>query len=170
MRIISIVGLKQAGKTTLLVALARELNRQGKRIGSIVSSADGQGVDLRASDTSWHFPKGSGQTATKEQLPTVVATAEGIDPEALARAHFGGHDLVFAEGFVEAPLPKIEIYRKAGGLPPLIQSASTPGLWVALVTDTEFAGLPCPALKFTDTMWLQLLGSLAWDRAKILSA
>ena len=47
--------------------------------------------------------------------------------------------------------------------------AGDPEQWVAIVTDDTRLDTACPLLHFQDTMWLQLLASLAWDQARIIS-
>lgn len=169
MRIISIVGHKDAGKTTLLVALARDFNRRGKKVGSIARGTDR--AEAKGSDGARHFQEGLTDALTVSGDETVVLHTRGAtDPESLARRYFEGYDVVLVEGFVDSALPKIEIHRSATGPEPLIRSAPVPSQWIAVVTDSDVGKLPCPALRFTDTMWLQLLLSIAWDHAKVVSA
>ena len=40
--------------------------------------------------------------------------------------------------------------------------------WVAVVTDDEKFEAPCPVLRFRDTMWLQLLANIGWEKARLL--
>ncbi len=91
---------------------------------------------------------------------------EDTDPITLARRYFDGADLVLVEGFTSAPIPKIEVYRREVGGPPLYQP-TLPGAadWLAIVTDDDQLQAGCPVLRFRDTMWLQLLSNLGWERA-----
>lgn len=169
MRIISIVGHKGAGKTTLLVALARDFNRRGKKVGSIARAPDGWRLDPQTSDGTRHFLEGLTDALTIVNPESVLIQDHGpSDPESLARRHFPDYDLVLVEGFQDAPLPKIEIFRKATGAQPMIRAAADQKQWIAMVTDSDLGQLPCPALRFTDTMWLQLLLSITWDHAKVV--
>jgi molybdopterin-guanine dinucleotide biosynthesis protein len=92
------------------------------------------------------------------------------DPEALARRYLSEADIVLVEGFPGASLPKIEVYRRESGPAPVYRP-DLPGAadWLAVVTDDEKLQAPIPVLRFRDTMWLHLLASLAWDRAKPLT-
>ena len=91
------------------------------------------------------------------------------DPVALARHYLDGADIVLVEGFQAASLPKIEVFRKEVGPRPLyVAGAPNAGEWVALVTDDEKLDAACPVLRFRDTMWLQLLANLAWEKAQVL--
>ena len=54
--------------------------------------------------------------------------------------------------------------------PPLFRAdAEDAREWVVIVTDDPTMDAPCTVLNFHDTMWLQLLATLAWDRARELS-
>jgi len=132
-RMISIIGRRNAGKTTFLNALAAELVRRKFRVVTIDEATD-----------------------------------RDADPIALARRSVDA-DMVLVEGFADAPVPKIEVYRSAAGLKPLFDPAvHDPGDWVAMVTDDRDFRAPFPVFRFSDTAWLVTLANLAWDRAKIL--
>ena len=64
------------------------------------------------------------------------------------------------EGCRQAPIPKIEIFRSAVGPAPIAATAPHPEPWVALLSDVPVPQVSCPVLRFTDTMWLQLLASI----------
>ncbi len=171
MRLISIVGLKNAGKTTLLVALARELNRRGKRVATIKHATHPATVDLQGTDSWRHYHEGLADAvmiASPDIRVLFERRPDDTDPETLARRYFADRDLVLVEGFKQFPIPKIEIYRRAVGPTPLVKSLPDTGHWVAVLTDTDLNGTPCPVLRFNDTMWLQLLAGLAWDHAKVI--
>ena len=132
-RMISIIGLKNAGKTTFLLALAAELTRR------------------------------------KFRVMTIKRDTEESDPIALARRSLTSADMVLVEGFEEARLPKIEVYRRVAGPKPIFDpDKHDPGDWVAMVTDDADLKAPFPVFRFSDTSWLVTIANLAWDRAKIL--
>jgi molybdopterin-guanine dinucleotide biosynthesis protein len=80
-----------------------------------------------------------------------------------------GADIVVVEGFKAAPLPKIEVFRRAVADKPLYNPRVTNAReWVAIVTDDADFEAECPVLHFHDTIWLQLVASLAWDRSLVL--
>ncbi len=82
-----------------------------------------------------------------------------------------GADIVLTEGYKAAPLPKIEVFRRAVADTPIYDpTASNAGQWVAIVTDDPDLEADCPVLHFNDTIWLQLLANLAWDRSLILDS
>ncbi len=165
-RMISIIGLKNAGKTTFLVALAAELVRRKFRVMTIKHGSHPADMDQQGKDTwrHWHEGKESpGQRVLLERTETES------DPIMLARRYLGGADIVLVEGFKRAPLPKIEVYRAVAGPKPIFDPAvHDPGDWVAMVTDDRDLRMPFPVFRFSDTAWLVTIANLAWDRAKIL--
>lgn len=171
MRIVSIVGHKSAGKTTLVVALAREFNRQQKRVATIKHASHPADIDREGTDSWRHYHEGLADgvmVAAPSMRVVVERRPDETDPETLARRYFADRDLVIVEGFKRAALPKIEVFRRSVATEPLIQTAEYPERWIAVATDTALEGLPCPVLRFTDTMWLQLLASYAWSEAKVV--
>ena len=70
------------------------------------------------------------------------------------------------EGFKRAPMPKIEVFRRAVAPKPIYDpAASDAGQWVAIVTDDYGFEADVRILRFNDTMWLQLLANVAWEHA-----
>ncbi|HEX7336569.1 MAG TPA: molybdopterin-guanine dinucleotide biosynthesis protein B [Gemmatimonadales bacterium] len=172
-RIISIVGRKNAGKTTLAVALTSELVRRKHRVMTIKHGHHPADVDRQGSDTWRHFHEGQAERvliASPELRVLFERSADDYDPIGLARRYMEGADIVIAEGFKAAPLPKIEVYRRAVADKPLYNPRATNAReWVAVLTDDPDFEAECSVLHFNDTIWLQLLASLAWDRALVLA-
>lgn len=172
-RIISIVGRKNAGKTTLAVALTSELVRRKHRVMTIKHGHHPADVDRQGSDTWRHFHEGQAERvliASPELRVLFERSSDDYDPIGLARRYMEGADIVIAEGFKAAPLPKIEVYRRAVADKPLYTPRATNAReWMAIVTDDPDFAAECTVLHFNDTIWLQLLASLAWDRALVLS-
>jgi molybdopterin-guanine dinucleotide biosynthesis protein len=80
-----------------------------------------------------------------------------------------GADIVLTEGFKSAPLPKIEVFRKAvPGSPIYTEPSADTAQWIAVVTDDREFSANCTVLHFDDTFWLHLLASLAWEHSLIL--
>jgi len=171
-RMISIIGLKNAGKTTFLVALAAELARRKFRVMTIKHGSHAADMDQRGKDTWRHWHEGGAERVLMEgpgQRVVFERTREESDPVALARRYLTGADIVLVEGFKRAPLPKIEVYRGVAGPKPIFDPEThDPADWIALVTDDPDLRAPFPVFRFSDTSWLVSLANLAWDRAKIL--
>ena len=172
-RLISIIGLKNAGKTTFLVALAAELVRRKFRVMTIKHGSHAADMDQKGKDTWRHWHEGKAERVLMEgpgQRVLFEHTQVESDPITLAREYLAGADIVLVEGFKRAPLPKIEVYRTAAGPKPVFDPAlHNAADWVALVTDDPELRMPFPVLRFSDTAWLVTVASLAWDRAKILT-
>lgn len=169
---ISIIGLKNAGKTTFLVALAAEMARRKFRVMTIKHGSHAADMDQRGKDTWRHWHEGRAERVLMEgpgQRVLFERTKEESDPVALARRYLTGADIVLVEGFKRAPLPKIEVYRGVAGPKPIFDPEKhDPADWIALVTDDPDLRAPFPVFRFSDTSWLVSLANLAWDRAKIL--
>ena len=172
-RMISIIGRKNAGKTTLLVALAAELARRKFRVMTIKHGTHPADMDQRGKDTWRHWHEGKAERVLLEgpgQRVLWEHTERESDPIALARRYLDGGDIVLVEGFKRAPLPKIEVYRLTAGPDPIFDPAvHNPADWVAMVTDNADYRAGFPVFRFSDTAWLVTVASLAWDRAKILA-
>ncbi len=171
-RIISVVGRKNAGKTTLAVALATELVRRGYRVMTIKHGHHPAEADRRGSDTWRHFHEGRAERvliASPDLRVLFERSPDEYDPIALTRRYMQGADIVLTEGYKASTLPKIEVFRRAAASQPLYDpQAPNAGQWVAVITDDPDFTAHCTVLHFHDTIWLQLLANLAWDRALVL--
>jgi len=102
MKVISVVGTKKTGKTTLATALVRSLKRHGK-VGTIKNMA---GHPIDRGDTRRHFDAGA---------DTVIGLGDGqlklkrggTLESALAELEREGMDFAIVEGFKQSSLPKI---------------------------------------------------------------
>jgi len=170
-RMISIIGKKEAGKTTLVVALAAELHRKF-RVMTLKHGTHAADIDQHGKDTWRHWHEGKAERVLLEapgQRVLFEHTQHESDPVSLANRYLDGADIILAEGFSAYPLPKIEVFRKACGDAPLYDSARDDAdQWVAMVTDHASFRAPFPVFRFSDTNWLVSLANLAWDRARIL--
>lgn len=171
-RIITVIGRKNAGKTTLAVALSAELVRRGKRVMTIKHGHHPAEVDKPGTDSWRHFHEGRAER-TIIAGPSVRVlfdrADDDYDPVALARRYLPDADIVLAEGYRAAALPKIEVFRRGAGTAPIYDPAAPNAReWVALITD-EWDHPPTNGgpivLRFSDTIWLHTLASLAWERA-----
>jgi molybdopterin-guanine dinucleotide biosynthesis protein B len=171
-RIISVIGRKNAGKTTLAVALASELVRRGHRVMTIKHGHHPADADRPGSDTWRHFHEGRAERvliASPELRVLFERSPDNYDPVGLARQYMQGADIVLTEGYKASSLPKIEVFRRATGSPPLYDPAApNAGQWVAVITDDPDFRASCTVLHFHDTIWLQLLANLVWDHSLVL--
>lgn len=172
-RILTIIGRKHAGKTTLTVALASELARRGLRVMTMKHGHHAADVDHAGSDSWRHFREGRAERvllATPGQRVLFERAADEYDPAALARRYLGEADIVLVEGFHRAPLPKIEVFRRAVSAAPIYEAGSPEASrWAAIVTDDLDFEAPCRVIHFQDTMWLQLLATITLEQAQALA-
>ncbi|HEX9579846.1 MAG TPA: molybdopterin-guanine dinucleotide biosynthesis protein B [Gemmatimonadales bacterium] len=171
-RLISVIGKKDAGKTTLVVALASEFARRGKRVATIKHGSHPAQVDTPGTDTYRHYREGMAAQVLME-FPGGRVMFERVDqeaePEALVRRYLEA-EIVLIEGYKKANLPKIEVHRAAVHREPLFDQASPDAmLWAAMVTDDDQLRLTIPVFRFSDTAWLPSLANIAWDRAQQIS-
>src|SRR5258708_6389209 len=111
---ISIIGLKNAGKTTFLVALASELVRRKFRVMTIKHGSHAAEGDQKGRPAGRHGHGGRAERVLREspgQRVLFERTPEKSDQKPLARRYLSQADIVLVEGFKRAPLPKIEVYR-----------------------------------------------------------
>lgn len=168
-RIISIIGRKNTGKTTLTVALAAELARRGRRVMTMKHADHPAEVDRQGSDSWRHFHEGRAER-TLLVGPSVRVlfhrADDGYDPVALAQEHLSSAEIVLVEGYKRAPLPKIEVFRPSVAPTPLYDHALPNAAdWAAIVTDDPDYEAECRVIRFQDTMWLQLLTGITLERA-----
>ncbi|HNX40533.1 MAG TPA: molybdopterin-guanine dinucleotide biosynthesis protein B [Methanothrix sp.] len=103
MKVISVVGTKKTGKTTLVCALVASLARHG-RVGTIKNMA-GHAVDR--GDTARHFDAGADVTIGLGNARLKVSREIGDLEAALAELEADGVDYAIVEGFKHSSLPKI---------------------------------------------------------------
>ena len=84
------------------------------------------------------------KTAGTSRRRTSRAGGSLADPVALARRYMGDADIVLAEGYTRAPIPKIEVFRPSVAPTPIFDpTAPDAPLWAAIVTDDLDFEAPC---------------------------
>ncbi len=130
--IVSVVGAKHAGKTTLIERLLPALHQRGYRVGVIKHDAHSFEMDHPGTDT-WRFAAaGAGAVAIADpQRVAVIRRHSGEMPLAKVQGLLGDVDLILVEGYSREVLPRIEVRRSgiAGDKPAAV------GPTVAVVTD-----------------------------------
>lgn len=103
MKVISVVGTKKTGKTTLVCELVQALSKYG-RVGTVknmVSHSVDQG------DTKRHFDAGADMVVGLGEARLIVKRERGDLDSALAELEAEGMDYVVVEGFKHSDLAKI---------------------------------------------------------------
>lgn len=160
---LTVVGHKHVGKTTLVVRLTAELARRGHRIMTLKHGSHTFNLDPAATDTYRHYHEGGAERvamASPDKFAFVQRWAEELSPEEIARRYLAEADLVLCEGFKASALPKLEIHRREVAPAPLwtpgnAQSAS----WRALATDEPQPEFPGAQFSLASGSWLEELSS-----------
>lgn len=103
MKVISVVGTKKTGKTTMVAALVASLAKHGK-VGTIKNMA-GHPVDR--GDTKRHFDAGADVVIGLGEARLKVTRERGNLESALAELEAEGVNYAVVEGFKHSSLPKI---------------------------------------------------------------
>ena len=103
MKVISIVGTKKTGKTTLVSKLVSSLAKYGK-VGTIKNMATHHPVDH--GDTKCHFDAGADVVIGLGEARLKVTRERGDLDSALADLQAEGVDYAVVEGFKHSNLPK----------------------------------------------------------------
>jgi molybdopterin-guanine dinucleotide biosynthesis protein MobB len=140
--LICVVGFSGSGKTTLMVDLIAALSRRGFKVGSIKHDSQGGRVDHPGKDSFRH--KAAGAATAIIASPHQVAMVTDVDheqrPEDLLPL-LNHVDIVLAEGYKRARLPKIEVYRPETGKPPACKG--DPHLLAVVSDAARDWGIPC---------------------------
>ncbi|MDJ0876749.1 MAG: molybdopterin-guanine dinucleotide biosynthesis protein B [Desulfobacterales bacterium] len=143
--LVCIVGYAGSGKTTLMVDLIDGLARRGYRVGTIKHDSQGGRVDHPGKDSFRH--KAAGAATSIISSPRQVAMVTDVEQEQRPEDLLGlmaGMDIVMAEGYKRAPLPKIEVFRSATGKEAACRGDAH---LLAVVSDTAVDwGVPCFAM------------------------
>lgn len=139
--VVSIIGRKNSGKTTLAVALLAELRRRGLRVASIKHGHHAFETDQPGRDSWRHFNEGEAEAtimAGAGKIALVMRMEGEPDPVRLVRDFYTGrgYDLVLVEGYKAGPFPKIEVFRRALHDAPLYAEAGElADSYAAIATD-----------------------------------
>ncbi len=135
---VCIVGKKNSGKTTLVVALAARLKRAGYRVATIKHGHHAFESDQPGRDSWRHFNEGGAEATVMCGYGKIALTMRidgDPDPVQLIDELYAGrgYDVVLVEGFKHGPLPKIEVFRRGLHARPVHKPGSSEVL--AFVTD-----------------------------------
>lgn len=107
MKIITIVGIRGAGKTTVLECLVKELRRRGYTVGTAKSVfCPAFHMDKPGSNTDRHARAGSQLIAARGERETALIYPRKLKPSEWLR-HYLDCGWVLCEGDYELPVPRI---------------------------------------------------------------
>ncbi len=143
--IVSIVGKKRSGKTTLIEKLIPELRRRGRRVGTVKHDTHGFEIDHEGKDT-WRHKQSGAQTVVISS-PEKISMIKDVETEMslghIVARYFADMDIVITEGYKSAGKPQIEVFRSAAHRSP-IHGKECPGSLVAVMSDVPVdLGVPC---------------------------
>ncbi len=119
-KVLHVVGRKNAGKTTLVAALVRELTGRGIRVGTIKHTSHDYELDVPRKDSHVHRQAGAVTAAvmTPGQQAVYIPRVPAADTYAALRPIYQSCDIVLIEGDINGPGPKLEVWReKVGAVP-----------------------------------------------------
>lgn len=140
--IISIVGYADAGKTTLIEKLVLALKGRGYRVGTVKHAVHESSLDTEGKDSWRHYQAGADAVAVVSDEKIAIIRRKnptsGDSREDLSRVapYFSDMDLVLAEGYKQAPFPKIEIFRPSESTAPVCAHDER---LIALVSDIDIS-------------------------------
>ena len=141
--IISVIGRKNSGKTTLLERLIPALSCRGFRVGTLKHHHCGSFEADTPGKDSWRHARAGAVVSgvlAKGKTALFLEHEEPMRPEEIVRFFADRVDVVLTEGFAHADFSTIEVIREANGGNPLSTCADR---LLALVTDGEWdLGVP----------------------------
>lgn len=161
--IISIIGISDSGKTTLLEKLLPRLKAEGVRVATLKHHAHvDRSLDVPGKDTWRHAMAGAAQVVvlSPETMAHHYYGPQNPDPRAVAE-RLVDIDLVLTEGFKRAGLPAIEVSRAANGS----ERIGDPATLLAIAADYAIADAPCPVFELDDVDGL--LGVIRAEMARV---
>jgi len=145
-RLVSFIGKKKSGKTTVLLGVIGELRRRGYRVAVLKHDTHGFDVDIPGTD-SYRFRELGAEVvgiASPDKYVWVNGTAEEHPLGELLRQIREPVDLVITEGFKKQDAPKIEVSRQARST----ELVSTPDELIGITSDQTFPGYQCPSSRW----------------------
>lgn len=147
-RVFGIVGRSGSGKTTLIEAMIPWFNSQGLRVAVIKHSHHNLQFEPPQKDSSRFRHAGAREVIVAS--PYHYALFHNLDQQdepmladLVARLQ-PDLDLILVEGYRQAAIPRLEVYRPSRGIAPVYPETEQV---VALVSDELIADAPLPCLE-----------------------
>lgn len=134
-KIIAISGVSNSGKTTFIENLIPHLKEKGYSVGVVKHTHHDVTMDQEGKDSWRHQQAGAEMVllASPNALSVVKKTEHQLTLDEIGE-RCRGLDLLIAEGYKNADITKIEIFRKAASLEPVC--SDDPNL-IGMITDAE---------------------------------
>ena len=166
--IVSVIGLKDSGKTSVAVGLVAALQRRGRRV-MVIKHGHGFDIDKPGTD-SWRL-RHEGRArrvvlAGPEDLVVMGEWGPGGEPtlEEVVDRFVSDAEIVVVEGYKKAAIPKIEVHRPGAHPEPIYRvDGNGAELYLALVTDAVDLQVPIPVLDLNALDLSERLADLVED-------
>lgn len=145
----AVSGVKNSGKTGLIVRLLPELNKRGLRVAVVKHDGHSFAPDRPGTDSFRQLEAGALGTAVFDGEKYQLVRRAAVD-ERFLLAQFPDADLILLEGFKRTRWPKLEIVRAAVSDAPVTH----PSTRLALVTDRVIENPGCPVYSLDDAAGL----------------
>ncbi|HTN97727.1 MAG TPA: molybdopterin-guanine dinucleotide biosynthesis protein B [Nordella sp.] len=136
-KIIGVAGFKNAGKTTLVEKLVRELTKRGYRVSTVKHAHHSFDIDHEGRDSFRHRAAGASEVAViSQQRWAIIHESRGEEEPSFAAilAKLAPCDLVIVEGYKHGSHRKIEVrnlvldHPKLAGEDPSIVAIAATGM------------------------------------------
>lgn len=151
MKAFGLVGWSGSGKTTLVVRLLPELTARGFAVSTIKHTHHDITIDRPGKDSYRHREAGATEVVLVSPFRWALMNElrGGAEPDLdVLLGRLSPVDLVLVEGFKSHPYPKLEVYRRSLGKPPLCFGDAS---IVALASDEPLGNAGVPVLDLADT-------------------
>ena len=144
--VVAVSGVKNSGKTSLIVKLLPALIRRGLSVATVKHDGHRFQADRPGTDSFRHLEAGALGAAVFDGEKFQLVRRAVVDENFLL-SQFPEADLILLEGFKDSPWPKLEIVRAAVSARPVTH----PSTRLALVTDCALDASGCPVFGLDDT-------------------
>jgi molybdopterin-guanine dinucleotide biosynthesis protein len=146
--VVSFIGKKKSGKTTVLLGVIGELRDRGYRVAVIKHDTHGFEIDIPDTDSYRFRQLGTEVVGISSPWNYVwqVKTTEEPPLGELVRQIREPVDLVITEGFKLQDAPKIEVSRRGRST----ELVSTPDELIGITSDQRFPEYPVPQMDLDD--------------------
>ena len=146
--IVSFVGKKKSGKTTVVLGVIKELRSRGYRVAALKHDTHGFEIDVPGTD-SYRFRE-IGAEVVGISSPDMYVWLNSVEEDRplgeLVRQIREPVDLIITEGFKRQDAPKIEVSRRARST----ELVSTPDELIGIASDQSFPNYSVPQLALDD--------------------
>lgn len=111
--VISVAGISNSGKTTLIVKLIKELKVRGFRVATIKHSHHDFELDTEGKDSWKHTQAGADVVVVTSQntMGIIRKSCKEISLTEIINTYLQDTDIVIIEGYKSEEIPKIEVFR-----------------------------------------------------------